>query len=171
MIFPVIVFIVAVYVLNKLLSKMLDDILFRDFLSIMLAAICSLSIIGLSNVIIEDNIVLDEYNKTKVVSLTSSSELNGSVFLLVGSINNIDYYKFYTVMEDGGKVFNKILAKNAIIYEDNCDDAYISNVKEMHTYPDWIHTLFIPKFLLSDEKKGYAIHVPKGTIKTGFDIH
>lgn len=112
----------------------------------------------------------NEYNKTEIVALTDNSQLSGSFFLASGSVGQEECYKFYSKTVGGGKKFDSLPAKDVIIYEENRNDAYISQIQTTENYPkikQGIY-LFIPKFLIysgSHLTGQYAIHVPKGTIK------
>lgn len=114
-------------------------------------------------------------DKTRILCLVDESKVSGQFlggFLLIsGSVGQEEVYKFYVETPGGGKQFNSLSAKNVIVYEEDIKDAYISELRERNAYPRAItrNHLLIPWFLLDATgplKGRYAIHVPKGTIKT-----
>ena len=112
-----------------------------------------------------------EIEKKELVALENSREVQGSFFLGCGNINNEQYYVFFYNTPNGGKKFDKINAKNTIIYEENRKDAYLAKEVMEKRYSDKIRQWLIPKFIGNIcFFNNYIIRVPKGTIRTGYNL-
>lgn len=114
-----------------------------------------------------------EIDWMELVALDSTSEMQGTSFLASGSIGSQQYYKLYTRTLNGENYSVRIKAKSAVVYEENRKDAYIAGLGIMESYPAWIRPLFYPFTESMENRKKYimyAIHIPKGTIKRGYNL-
>lgn len=112
-----------------------------------------------------------EFDKLQIVALGNSNEMRGDFFLGCGIINSRPTYSFYYLLSDGGKQLDTLDASLAVVYEEDRSDAYLvkTGTKEVHSAR--ARLWFIPSILYGDMKQGkYAIHVPRGTIKTGYKL-
>lgn len=132
--------------------------------------IVALLITGISFAVLPKTTVHFEFEKTELVALSSSSDLQGSFFLASGSVGSEQYYKFYYKTADGGKKFGKIQAESATVYEEDRKDAYMAKAGEESQHSNWAYVWLIPKFMGKDTHWKYTIHVPKGTIKTEYSL-
>ena len=118
-----------------------------------------------------------EHEKVEIVALQNRSPNEGSFFLASGRIESVPYYFFYYKLPNGGKKLGKVLAENAEVYEEDRSDGYMAKIQRRTSYSslrEWTWLLVSEFMLRLDESyhstSNYAIHVPKGTIKTGFNL-
>ena len=142
------------------------DILFNTFIGALIGMAGGLLLVVLFSVAPLTQKFEHLNTRTDLVA-DNSNELQGSFFVVSGSIGVEQYYKFYFKTPDGGKRFGKLPAESVTIYEEDRDGAYIVKTGGRDEYSDRIHFWLIPRFLVSGcSRQGlYAIHVPKGTIK------
>lgn len=116
-----------------------------------------------------------EYDKVEIVALENASITQGSFFLGTGYIDKVPHYVYYFKLPNGGKKLETLSAESAVVHEENRIDAYKAKPKEQRVYTSlkpWAW-LLIPEFMLIEScgsSTNYALHVPKGTIKTGFNL-
>lgn len=112
-----------------------------------------------------------EYDKVKLTNLVGSCQTEGMFFLGTGNVEGVEYYKYFYLKPDGGKQFAKLPADRVVLYEEERLDGYLTKVGEQRKAPR-ISTLIIPDFFFFEPRtfQTYAIHVPKGTIKGGFEV-
>ena len=111
-----------------------------------------------------------ECSKAEIVALVDCSQSKGRFFITSGSFGQEEVYRFYIKTPDGGKQFRSLPAERVTIFEEDRQDAYLSEIKEERQQPPLkkIERLF-PLILPHDsliETGRYAIHVPIGTIQT-----
>jgi hypothetical protein len=112
-----------------------------------------------------------ESERVELVALGDTNLLHGTFFLGSGQINSDMYYLFFFKAPDGGKKFDKVNAKNTTVYEEDRSDAYLVRIGQQEQRPNSTYLWLLPKFLVHDVYNYYyAIHVPKGTIKTGYNL-
>jgi hypothetical protein len=116
-----------------------------------------------------------EYDKEEIVALENAMTIHGSFFLGTGYIGKVPHYVFYNKLPKGGKQLGTLKAESAVVYEEDRTDGYKAKQKERKVFSalkPWAW-LLIPEFMLTEDRCSsieYALHVPKGTIKTGFNL-
>ena len=89
-----------------------------------------------------------------IYSASLDSEVRGSFFLAIGSVDERQRYYFYKETDDGGLKLDDVLASMVTIYQDESKAPYI-----LHN--DW----------RCDPESFYELHVPEGTIIQNFNLN
>lgn len=115
-----------------------------------------------------------EHDKVQLVSLNNALFTEGDFFLGTGIIRGVPHYIFYYLLKDGGKQFNSLPATVVAVYEENRTDGYLVKVDKVGKIPS-VNNWLIPGFLMMETRcprypNIYAMHVPKGTVKEGFNL-
>lgn len=163
---PFIAFILALFFVRE------EDRVSRVFLSFAAAGATFIATMALGAVIRAMTPVAAipvEFDRMKVVALSVSASVEGTFFLGSGSIEGHPYYFFYSETPDGGKKLSKLNAEKATLYEEDRKDAFVAKV-DLYGWDSrgLLWNFFVPKSFWLDNKhwnSGYAIHVPKGSIK------
>ncbi|HTW96771.1 MAG TPA: hypothetical protein VMD74_03915 [Candidatus Methylomirabilis sp.] len=111
-----------------------------------------------------------EYDNLKLIAVKSSASQAGSFFLGSGIIDGARYCEFYSQAADGGKHYGKVLAENTTVYEEERSDGYLAALSSHPVFSRWINYWLIPSGAYDACTDKYSIHVPKGTVKPGFDL-
>lgn len=100
---------------------------------------------------------------SEIYSLKTSSEINGSFVLGIGSIGGEDYYVFYRKTSTGGLIREKIKTSDCILYEGYPKPKIIEVVDATYLLVDGDTTQTTYK---RDDYSGqyHSIYIPKGTI-------
>lgn len=112
----------------------------------------------------------EEHEKVEIVALKNRVAVGGSFFLGSGQINSLPYYFFYYKTDDGGVKMGKLLAEDVTIYEEKRSGGYLAKVDKKQTYEikGWMKWL-VPSILRTESLfQRYAIHIPEGSVKSGF---
>lgn len=140
--------------------------------SVVLGLFIGLLIFSIIGLILPAKMRIAEYERSQLIALTNAAETEGSIFLLSGSLNGQNYYRFYQKLPDGGVKFGKIPAENAVVYEEDRNDGYLAKVGKFESYSEGVRRWFFMNVF--DASAGsfshYSLHVPKGTIKRGFKL-
>jgi hypothetical protein len=140
------------------------------FLGMFIGAFCSIILFGIFSATISHTSERIEKDRVQLVALIGSDEIQGSFFLVSGSIGSEQYYKYYYQTADGGKKFGKISAEGVTVYEEDRQDAYIVRVGTRDKYSSRVYFWLFPRFLQAESLGVYTIHVPKGTIKAEYKL-
>lgn len=102
------------------------------------------------------------YKTSKLFSLKSNSELNGSFILGTGVINERSYYYFYYQTADGGMKLDKVGTNDAVLYE----TTGTPHIEDWGRFEDFYKYDTLVK---ADAKFwscdcSYKLYIPKGTI-------
>ena len=112
-----------------------------------------------------------EYGKhrtSQIYSLKTTSEINGSFILGIGSIGGEDYYVFYRKTNNGGLIREKIRTSDCVLYEGYPNPRIMETGKNGYylVSGDTMETSFS-----RDDYSGsyHSIYIPKGTITERVD--
>lgn len=169
-VFPVIAFALWMF-FSK--DKLAERVLFSIFASLGTALIMVV-ISGLIEARTPGTFSIVEYDKVKIVALSTAASTTGSFFLGTGRIEGQPYYHFYFETSDGGKKLMKLSADHGTLYEEDRKDAYMVKVRREKRLNDHgpIFNFFVPVAIRdeNDDLYGYAIHIPKGSIKEEINL-
>ncbi len=106
----------------------------------------------------------------KLHSLKPKEQTEGSFFLGSGSINGVAKYAYMKVLSDGGYKYGEVDAKDAVIYEENRQDAeldHLTNEPDTGSQNGWIR--FLTELGGPDDTK-VEVHVPKGSVDNRYFV-
>lgn len=104
---------------------------------------------------------------SQIFSLRTTSEIEGSFILCIGSIGEQDYYVFYRKTLSGGLIREKLLTSHCVLYEGHPVPKIIESGKMGYHLSDGdtIGTQFH-----RDDYGWHSIYIPKGTITERINI-
>lgn len=79
-------------------------------------------------------------SSSKIIALKDSNALDGTLFLGCGSINNDEYYCYYTVSTEGDIEFNKLSATHDNVKLRYCGD---NEQPRVETYYETVNTVLV----------------------------
>ena len=167
---PIIAFILT-YWLNRNLQGNLRVLSAGSaaFVAILCTSLLDLAILS----VVPSKRVVSEYNRAKIVALSTAVSAEGSFFLASGRIEGKMYYYFYFETSNKGKRITKLPAENVTIYEEDRKDAYYTEnaIMRKSSGRGWLFNFFVPDFFASirEGPTSYDIHLPKGSIKQEID--
>ena len=169
---------IIIYTIDKIKKELNFWVFFQMFI---IVPIFTGSIIGIISFALTSHIVTQNYKKTdeiiissnKLLTLNSENEINGkyssAFFIGSGYINEVKYYGYYKVLNNGDIIFEKGKATNIRInYSDNPKIVKYGKIynQKIIENNNW----------LSNSQKNRidydrtVIYIPKGTIKTNYDL-
>lgn len=106
----------------------------------------------------------------KLVALKDTSGIRGTFFLGSGSVRQEFYYFFYKKEKDGSVTFDKLLARNVKIYEEERKDGVIKAFEKRPIKKISLSLFGFHHPANGDRDQRYEIHIPKGSIERTFKL-
>ena len=138
------------------------DFLFSLFIGFVVWGIFGLQYLATGEVIEEKST-----GKQNIYSIRDDSSIEGSfgggIFLVRGSIEEVDYY-YYWIKTKDGMHRSKKAANNSYIVEEDIEQPYVETFEPICKFIDGEEGECL------DEDNKYVFHIPKGSIKYNYNL-